>query len=58
MLEGGEQGRDGAARDHGAGGIMHQHNIRRLGSNRLKPRAHAIFPRGAASHHGQARQAL
>ena len=37
---------------------MHQHIIRRLGRNRLKPRAHAIFPCRATSHHRQAGQAF
>ena len=37
---------------------MDQYIIRRLGSNRLKPRTHAVFPGGTARHHGQAGQAF
>ena len=37
---------------------MHQHIIRRLGGNGLKPGAHAVLPRRAARHHRQAGQAF
>ena len=52
-----QQRRDGARRDERAGGVVHQHDVRRVRRQRLQPGAHAVLARGAARHRRQVRQA-
>ena len=57
IVQRGQQGRDGAGRDDGTCGVMHQHDVGRVGRQRLQPGTHAGRAGGAAGDGGQHRQA-
>ena len=57
VLQGRQQGRDGPRRDQRPRRVVHQHDIRRRGLQRLQPGPHAVLASGTARHRRQVRQA-
>lgn len=57
IVKRGDQRINHASRHKGPGGIMHQHDIGRIGGQSLQPGQHTVLPGGTASHRGRQRQA-